>query len=188
MTDIDNRVIRLRPIQVEDLETIMRWRMKPEVTDYLYTDPELSLDIQEKWFTSLEADKTVKYWIIEFEGIRIGLIWLLNIDYINQKTEFGWFSGELSYRGEGIFKRVLVGICEYVFEEMKFNKIYCEVFASNSHVIQNIYLKCGLVVEGILHEEILKRDKWHDVLRMGMLRKGWDKSNIEYRPYKLVIT
>lgn len=89
----------------------------------------------------------------------------------------------------GIFKRTLVGIFEYVFEEMNFNKIYCEVFTSNSHAIRNIYLKCGMEVEGTLRGHVLKRNQWRDVLYMGLLKQDWNKKKdfIECKKYKFVI-
>lgn len=96
---METGIISLRPIKETDLELIMEWRMKPEVTDYLYTDPKLTMDTQKKWYNGIMTDDTTRYWIIEFNEIRIGIVWLLNIDFRNQKVEFGWFNGELSYRG-----------------------------------------------------------------------------------------
>ena len=182
-------VILMRPVEEGDLEIIMKWRMKPEVTDYLYTDPKLTLETQKKWFKDISVNKKVKYWLVEFNGVKIGLVWLQNIDEKNKTTEFGWFSGELDYRGKGIFKRVLVGLYEYVFEKISFNKIYCEVFTSNYYVIQNIYLKCGLKIEGFLREHIIKQNQANDVLRMGLIKSDWNniKESIEYKNYKLIV-
>ncbi len=36
----------LRKISENDLEMIMKWRMMPEVTKYMYTDPQLTIDGQ----------------------------------------------------------------------------------------------------------------------------------------------
>ena len=36
--------VALRKINEEDLEQIMRWRMDPEITRYMNTDPKLTLE------------------------------------------------------------------------------------------------------------------------------------------------
>lgn len=36
--------LELRKIKRDDLEMIMNWRMDPDVTKYMYTDPKLSIE------------------------------------------------------------------------------------------------------------------------------------------------
>ena len=42
--------IHLREIREEDLELIMQWRMDPDITRYMNTDPKLTPEGQRKWF------------------------------------------------------------------------------------------------------------------------------------------
>ena len=42
--------VTLRKVTEGDLEQIMRWRMDPEITRYMNTDPKLTLEGQKKWF------------------------------------------------------------------------------------------------------------------------------------------
>ena len=46
--------ITLRAITKKDLEKIMHWRMDPDITRYMNTDPKLTLEGQKKWFSSIE--------------------------------------------------------------------------------------------------------------------------------------
>lgn len=41
--------VTLRKVTEGDLEQIMRWRMDPEITRYMNTDPKLTLEGQKKW-------------------------------------------------------------------------------------------------------------------------------------------
>ena len=45
--------VTLRKVTEGDLEQIMRWRMDPEITRYMNTDPKLTLEGQKKWFAKV---------------------------------------------------------------------------------------------------------------------------------------
>ena len=60
--------IHLREIREEDLELIMQWRMDPDITRYMNTDPKLTPEGQRKWFRAISEDTDVLYWLIEIEG------------------------------------------------------------------------------------------------------------------------
>ena len=62
--------VTLRKVTEGDLEQIMRWRMDPEITRYMNTDPKLTLEGQKKWFAKVQQDPDVSYWIIEIDGSR----------------------------------------------------------------------------------------------------------------------
>ena len=66
--------VTLRKVTEGDLEQIMRWRMDPEITRYMNTDPKLTLEGQKKWFAKVQQDPDVSYWIIEIDGTVAGVI------------------------------------------------------------------------------------------------------------------
>ena len=53
--------VTLRKIRESDLETIMNWRMDPEITRYMNTDPRLTLEGQKKWFAAVQDNPDVYY-------------------------------------------------------------------------------------------------------------------------------
>ena len=57
-----DRSLRLRRITEQDLFMIMNWRMSPEVTEYLYTDPQLTLEQQRKWYEENEGNDAIIYY------------------------------------------------------------------------------------------------------------------------------
>ena len=59
--------VTLREIREEDLENIMRWRMAPDITRYMNTNPELTLEGQKKWLDSIRRNPDVMYWLIQVE-------------------------------------------------------------------------------------------------------------------------
>lgn len=68
--------------------------MSPEVTAYMNTNPNLTMDGQRKWFNSLKDKDTVKYWIIEVDGKPAGVLNLADIDYEKKNTSWGYYIGE----------------------------------------------------------------------------------------------
>ena len=64
--------VTLRKIRESDLETIMGWRMDPEITRYMNTDPRLTLEGQKKWYASVRENPDVRYWMILVDGQEAG--------------------------------------------------------------------------------------------------------------------
>ena len=63
-----------RPIKEEELQMIMEWRMRPDITKFMYTDPQLTLEMQRKWFHSLKGRKDMFSFMIEVDGIPSGIL------------------------------------------------------------------------------------------------------------------
>jgi UDP-4-amino-4,6-dideoxy-N-acetyl-beta-L-altrosamine N-acetyltransferase len=167
----------LRLLREDDLPTVMRWRMSPEITRHMYTDPQLTLEGQRAWFARIRASAQDRVWIIESlpEGAApqpVGLLSLSEIDHHHGRCSWAYYLGEESARGMGLAKALELSLCEYVFETLGLNKLCCEVLASNDRVVA-LHEKFGSRREGLLREHIFKHGAWHDVVRMGLLRSEW---------------
>lgn len=173
--------LELVKINKDDLELIMTWRMKPEVTRYMYTEPVLTMDTQLKWFDFIQENDNAKYWIIKFDGVKIGLINICDIDYKNKRCSWAYYIGDTSFRGKGIATLLECNIYDYVFDCLNLNKLCCEVFTFNEKVI-SIHEKFGSVVEGTLKQHIYKNGEFFDIVIMGITKDKWEhaKSNYNY--------
>ena len=90
--------ITVRNIREEDLALIMQWRMSTDVTRYMNTNPKLTLERQKKWLASISEREDVQYWLIEQDGVPVGVINLADIDYEKKSTSWGYYIGEKRYR------------------------------------------------------------------------------------------
>ncbi|MBP2027141.1 UDP-4-amino-4,6-dideoxy-N-acetyl-beta-L-altrosamine N-acetyltransferase [Acetoanaerobium pronyense] len=178
--------LKLRKIKESDLRLIMEWRMKPSITENLYTDPILDIDKQKKWYKKIMNDVSVKYWIIEMESKAIGVIWLYQIDNHNKKCEWGYFIGDDSFRGKGIGRNLECNIYDFVFYKLNMNRLYCEVFNFNDRVIK-IHEKFGSEVEGVFKDHIYKKGKFYDVTSMAILKSKWDMTRNDFKYEKIDI-
>lgn len=176
----------LRKIQEKDLQKIMEWRALPEVTRYMYTDPKLTLEIQKEWYHKIMKSKNGFYWIIEFDDVSIGMLTINEIDEVNKKCSWGYYIGDISFRGKGIARILECNVYDYVFYELNLNKLCSEVFEFNGKVIA-IHKKFGSEIEGILKDHIRKNNKFYNVVAMGITKQRWDSIKEQYEYEKILI-
>lgn len=165
--------IKFLKITKNKLDLIREWRMHPEVTKYMSTDPKISKEDQKNWFKKIENDSTKKYWIVNVDGKDVGVVNLTDIDPQNKKTYWAYYLGEISARGKGIGKQIELNIMHYVFEKMKFNKLCGEILEFNKFVV-DIHKKYGSKIDGVLREHIYKNGKFYDLITMSILKKEYN--------------
>lgn len=90
--------IRLRELREDDLENIMRWRMDPDITRYMNTNPKLTLEGQRKWFKAICGNTDVRYWLIEIDGESAGVINLTGLDRADGCAGWAYYVGEKRLR------------------------------------------------------------------------------------------
>ncbi len=164
--------LKLRKIHGNDLEMIMKWRMMPEVTKYMYTDPQLTIDGQKRWFKKIMSSEEEIYWIIQMDGTDIGLIDIINIDTQNGRCDWAYYIADTSFRGRGIATLLECNLYDYAFDKLKLHKVCCEVFCFNEKVI-SIHQKFGAVIEGTRKEHICKNGQYLDIVQMGISKETW---------------
>lgn len=179
---------RLRLLRESDLETVMRWRMKPEVSQYMYTDPVLTIDGQRRWYDRIRASDRDRVWIIELtDGDRaVGLLSLSEIDRVNSRCSWAYYLGETDVRGAGLARALEMAVYGHVFDTLGLNKLCCEVLASNERVVA-LHEKFGSRVEGVARQHIRKNGVFLDVVRMGMLAADWPAVRERFKPSAMPI-
>jgi len=175
-------MLSFRKISKKDLTKVMKWRMSEEVTKYMYTDPVLDINKQEKWIKKISSDKTVKYWMIMYDNKDIGVLNLYDIDALNSRCFWAYYIGEPTFKGKHIARHLECNIYDYVFYELNFKKLCCDVLSFNQKVI-DIHQKFGSKIEGEFKKHIFKNGHFYDVVRMAILKEEWDKqrTNIDYK-------
>jgi UDP-4-amino-4,6-dideoxy-N-acetyl-beta-L-altrosamine N-acetyltransferase len=165
--------VNFKAVQSEDLELIRNWRNSAEVSRYMYTDTVITPDQQKKWFKKISSEENSRYWLIEYKGKKLGLVYIIDIDTNNSKCFWGFYLGDTSIRGAGIGKKVEYKLLHYVFEDLKLNKLCGEVLGFNERVLK-MHSKFGFKQEGILRQHVKKNDEFIDVVAIGILRAEWE--------------
>ena len=98
--------IKLVDIKEEDLEQIRNWRNSKEVSQYMYTSDVITSEQQKKWFEKIKSDSTQKYWLIEYNSVKLGLASIYNINNSFKHCSWAFYLGNTEVRGAGIGSKV----------------------------------------------------------------------------------
>lgn len=166
--------VKLEKLGEKDLDLVAKWRMLPEITKYMYTDPIITPESQRKWFNTIKNNNHVKYWIVLLNGVKVGLIFLTDIDYVNKRCYWGYYIAEQFARGKGLARILECNINDFAFYKLGLNKLCQEILAFNERVVA-IHKKFGSEIEGVFKQHIYKNGEFHDVVCMGIIKEKWDK-------------
>lgn len=168
----DKMDARLRRLREDDIEMVRMWRMHPEITKYMYTDPVISAEDQRRWYKRINESEDV-YWIIEQEGVPVGLASLVEWDKNNNIVMGNSYIVERNKDTLKLAVNLQINMFYYAFEIMKVNKVYGEIMAENVGVLRSLEL-CGSKQEGVLREKVYKNGKYHDIVMHGIIRSDWE--------------
>lgn len=159
--------IKLRPILRSDLEKLNKWKNDEEIYKYLGGgfNP-ISIDQHEQWIDKLiNIDNQNKRFIIEFDGVSVGMIGLYSINNIYQNCEIGIYVGEKDYHGRGIAKNSMLLLESYAKNYLNIRKIKCFVVVENEKAYKS-WEKVGYKQVGVLKEERFIDGEFKDVMLM----------------------
>ena len=164
--------VTLRNITENDLENIMKWRMAPDITRYMNTDPVLTFEGQLRWLAAINANTDVRYWIIEIDGRPAGVINLTGLD--REDGELGWayYVGEKSLRSFKTALELELNLYEYALVELGKKSVTADVFSLNKGVIA-LHEYCGCKIVEEKKNAVCKNDVWYDVTYMVMTCECW---------------
>jgi RimJ/RimL family protein N-acetyltransferase len=170
------KILFREPID-SDKEFWMKWLNDEEVVAGLCMDTP---------YTRNDADERFEYQNEDLNGI-----YLTILDNVSQKPigsisitvdpdhehrgNLGMYLGEKKIWGQGYASAAIQEILKTGFELLKLEKITLEVFQENIRAVA-MYERCGFRKTGEAKRQIKKRDGYHDVFYMEILRSEWEKN------------
>lgn len=178
---------RCRPMTEEDMPLVMEWRMQPDITRFMNTNPKLTLEGQLRWLEKIRKDDRSMYWIVEVDGEPVGVASVNDIDFVNETCSKGVYIGVKEKRTMELFAALYCSQYEFIFSTLKMNKVETEVFAENVFVVE-LNKRIGNIQEGYLRQHVKKEGKYYDIVRFGMLREEWvaNQAKIKYPPMEII--
>lgn len=167
-------MITLRNIVEEDLNRIMEWRMRPDITRYMNTDPRLTLEGQKRWLKQIKNDKSVRYWMIVIDGCDAGVLNLTDLDINEGETFWGYYIGEKSKRSFDNAINIELNLYKYCFETLGLKIVKGEVFSENKATIK-LHKICGCKVEEEKKDYIEKNGTFYDVTFLSIDNIKWEQ-------------
>ena len=174
---IRGRLVYLRAAERADLPLFLEWLNDDEVSRFLSQRAPLSLPAEERWFERmLEAQGKDGYHFVicRLDDSRpIGTAGLFDLDLVNGKAGFGIAIGEKDHWGKGYGTDALNAICDFGFGELRLERIWLDVYASNERARRS-YEKAGFTVEARMRRAHFTHGAHVDVLGMALLRDEWE--------------
>ena len=162
--------IILKQAKIEDAKNILTWRNRPEIRTWMYNSNIITWEEHIGWITKILKDNSRHLIIMESNAFPVAIISinLLNNDPLS--CEWGFYP--TTYSERGISRLTEYVALKYMFEELKVQRVQCEVLSTNRGII-NLHKKAGFQEEGILRKS-RKTDRGIEAVHIfGMLEEEW---------------
>lgn len=179
--------VKIKPIREEDLEIAMEWRMYPDITKYMNTDPQLTMEDQMRWYESIKNREDRTEWVIWLEDKPIGLISIFDIDQVNSRCSWGYCIADKKARSLKLAMYIEWSLYDYVFDVLKLHKLCNETFVDNKEVVK-LHIMCGSTEDGIMRKHICKNGVYYDISIGSILAEEWfeKRKSIKYESFKFL--
>ena len=152
----------------------------------MYTDHEIDQTEHLNWIKNLKNDKNkLVFAIFKKKDIPIGVISLDSLDKKNKKGNWSFYLDESSRAGLGAFLEY--EFLNFVFDDLKLEKLNCEVLENNSAVIK-MHKKFQFKDEGFKRSYIQKDANRLGVYLLGITRKEWKEKRLDiYKKFNFIL-
>ena len=119
----------------------------------------------------MSKNRTSQRLIILFDGKRIGVVRLDDIDYQNKSICIG-LDIEKKYRSKGHGYSSFNVLLKYCFNELNMNRVWLFVTTFNDKAL-GLYQKLGFQEEGRQRERIYRNGHYHDYVMLSILNNEY---------------
>lgn len=168
--------IFLRPLEVEDGETLRSWLNNPEIHQHLALFRPLSAAAEREFLEGLHKRPEEHLFGIALKetGALIGSCGLHRAALPHRCAELGIQIGEPELHGRGHGTEATRLLLAYGFETLGLHRIELHVYENNPRAIA-CYERCGFRREGEKREARWWAGRWWSVLEFAILEGEWAK-------------
>ena len=159
----------IRPLQYDDLATILLWRNHVDVRRSMYTQHEISNEEHHRWFERISGDPDHHPLIYEADGIACGYV-NITLQSSGKIADWGFYLAPDAANGTG--RQLSHAVLDYVFTTLQLHKLCGQVIKYNQRSIK-FHLNNGFIQEGILRDNYFDGHDYHDVICFGLLEHEW---------------
>ena len=161
--------LRLRPLEKEDLQWILRYRNNAAFFKNFNQPMPLSYEHQLSWYENEVLTKKTFAYIIKLNNTSVGYIALQNINWITRSAEVSHFILEDYSMDFSLFAHGI--ILELAFKSLNLNRVYSVCFEFNA--VYKELEKLGFKIEGTLREGCYKQGKYFNSYLIAVLRNEY---------------
>ncbi|MBN3859200.1 spermidine N1-acetyltransferase [Neisseriaceae bacterium PsAf] len=166
-----SKKVVLRSLERVDLPYVHKLDNNQSVMRYWFEEPYAAYVELEELYDKHIHDQSERRFILEHNDQKIGLVELMEIDYVHRSAEFALIIAP-EHQGKGYAKEAVYLISEFAFSVLNLHKLYLVVDEENKKAM-HIYEKAGFVQEGRLIDEYFSNGSYHTVIRMAMFQEDF---------------
>jgi diamine N-acetyltransferase len=160
--------MKIRALEAEDLYFIHELNNEYSIMSYWFEEPYESYGELQHLYNKHLLNESERRFIIEDEGVRVGIVELMDINFIHRHCEIQIIVAP-QYGGKGYAKFAFNEGVDYAFKILNMHKVYLLVDTKNEKAVQ-IYKKQGFSIEGELNEHFYTDGQYHNAYMMGLLK------------------
>ncbi len=164
--------VALHPLTDADGPRVLAWRNSEAVAPYMYSEAVIGEADHARWLHAALTEPDRCYWVIRLDDHPVGLANLARIDRHNRRCDWAYYLADPSVRGRGVGQAVEFAVLAHVFETLKLNKLWCEVFLDND-VVWQLHERFGFTREALFRQHVFKGGVPRDVVGLGLLARDW---------------
>ena len=166
-----NDQLRLRPLEREDLRFVHELDNNETVMHYWFEEPyEAFVELCDLYDKHIH-DQSERRFIVEREGLRVGLVELVEINHIHRRAEFQIIISP-DHQGRGYATQATHLAMGYAFTVLNLYKLFLVVDVENTRAV-SVYRKLGFTEEGILRHEFFVDGVYRDAYRMAAFQPDY---------------
>lgn len=157
--------LHLRALERDDLRFVHGLNNNRRVMRYWFEEAyEAFVELEELYLKHIHDQSERRFIIENTDGEAVGLVELVEINYIHRRAEFQIIIAPPHQRN-GYAKPATLAALEYAFRVLNLHKLYLVVSTENP-VAVSVYQACGFAEEGRLKDEFFVDGEYQDALRM----------------------
>jgi RimJ/RimL family protein N-acetyltransferase len=170
---LEGSLVRLRPLEIEDVDRYVAWFNDPDVTRFLASRYAMSRASEVEWLAT-RTRAPIGYDNAAFavqtlaEGKHIGSVGLHDLNPEDRKATFGIVIGDKEFWDHGYGTDATFTLLRFAFDEMNLRRVMLHVDERNARAIA-CYRKCGFVEEGRLRGDRYAEGRYWDTVVMAVL-------------------
>lgn len=179
MIYIKNNEISLRKFEFTDIDNKVRWINNPSNNRFLHYHLPLTVEKTSEWYEKIKNSDNRIDAVIEYSGMPVGIIGLLNVDDVNRKAEYYICMGDEKFKGKGIAKKATLLLLDYAFDVLKLNRVYLYTEEENIHA-QKLFKYVGFRREGLIKHDLIFEMRYVNRYIYGLTKEDF-KNDYSYR-------
>ncbi|WP_226669628.1 GNAT family N-acetyltransferase [Metabacillus litoralis] len=169
----------MRPYEKQDAESVFKVVRLKEIAETTISIPHPYPRETADWWINFVRENMKKCSAYEFglfsknsPNEYVGNCGFVSISSQHNNGELGYFINPY-YWNQGYSTEACSKLVEFGFSTLGLERIYGRCMEKNI-ASKLVMEKCGLKVEGIAKHEVLKWDKYEDVIHLGLVRSEWN--------------